>query len=88
MVLRTEFKVALNAYLSALADENRVSSLSELIHFNEQNPREVMPYFKQEQFLASEATHGLDDLKYKKALDLGIDIISSDKLVKLLSKFH
>ena len=26
--------------------------------------------------------------KYKKALDLGIDIISSDKLVKLLSKFH
>ena len=69
VVLRTEFKVALNAYLSGLSDENRVSSLSELIHFNEQNHREVMPYFQQEQFLASEATHGLDDLKYKKALE-------------------
>ena len=68
VVLRTEFKVALNAYLSGLPDQTRVRSLSELIHFNEQNRLEVMPYFQQEQLLAAEATHGLDDLKYKKAL--------------------
>lgn len=68
VVLRTEFKVALNAYLSGLPDQSRVRSLSELIHFNEQNRLEVMPYFQQEQLLAAEATQGLDDLKYKKAL--------------------
>ena len=86
VVLRTEFKVALNAYLAGLTDRSRVSSLSELIHFNEQNRLEVMPYFQQEQFLAAEATFGLDDLKYKKALEEcqrlsrrdGIDRVLSD----------
>lgn len=70
LVMRTEFKVGLNVYLSSLPSPSRVGSLKELIKFNEEHAREVMPYFQQEQLIAAEATNGLEDPDYKAALDL------------------
>ena len=69
LVMRTEFKVGLNAYLSSLPSPSRVGSLKELIGFNEEHAREVMPYFQQEHLIAAEATNGLEDLDYNAALD-------------------
>ena len=81
LVMRTEFKVGLNAYLSRQASRGTISSLKELIEFNEKNKKLIMPYFGQEQLIASEETDGLDAPIYKKALetsrrltrDMGID---------------
>ena len=67
-VMRTEFKVSLNAYLAGSTNQNGIHSLSDLINFNEQNAQNVMPYFQQEQLIAAEATNGLDDPDYVAAL--------------------
>jgi len=67
-VMRTEFKVSLNAYLAGSTNQNGIHSLSDLINFNEQNAQNVMPYFQQEQLIAAEATNGLDDPDYISAL--------------------
>ena len=67
-VMRTEFKVSLNAYLAGSTNQNGIHSLSDLINFNEQNAQNVMPYFQQEQLIAAEATNGLDDPDYIAAL--------------------
>ena len=64
----TEFKVALNAYLSKLSPDVPVRSLAKLIEFNETNADVVMPYFQQEQLVDAEMTKGLNDPIYINAL--------------------
>ena len=81
LVMRTEFKVGLNAYLARQAAPAKIGSLNELIEFNDKNRKLVMPFFGQEQLIASEETDGLDNFHYKQALetsryltrDVGID---------------
>ena len=68
IVMRTEFKVGLNAYLARQASPGEVGSLKELIEFNEKNRKLTMPFFGQEQLISSEETDGLDNPIYKKAL--------------------
>ena len=68
IVMRTEFKVGLNAYLARQASPGKIASLKELIEFNEKNRKLTMPFFGQEQLIASEETDGLDNPIYKKAL--------------------
>ncbi len=68
LVMRTEFKVGLNAWLSTLGPECPVHSLAGLIRFNLDNADRVMPWFGQEQLIAAEETGGADDPAYLKAL--------------------
>ena len=68
IVMLTEFKVGLNAYLAALGADAPVKSLAELIAFNLNNADRVMPHFGQEILLQAEETGGLDDKAYKNAL--------------------
>jgi amidase len=65
IVLMTELKVDLNAYLATTAPE-RVKSrtLEDLIEFDKANAAEEMPLFGQNQFEIAEATKGLDDPDY------------------------
>ncbi|MGN6393133.1 MAG: amidase [Gemmatimonadales bacterium] len=67
-VLLFEFKADLNAYLKGLGPAAPVRTLADVIAFNERDRDREMPYFGQELFVQAQATGGLGDPKYKKAL--------------------
>lgn len=67
-VLLYEFKADLNQYLRGLGKGVRVHSLKEVIAFNEQNARRVMPYFGQEYMVAAQSKGPLTSAKYRAAL--------------------
>jgi amidase len=64
-VLQYEFKNDLDAYLEARGSG---LTLEKLIAFNQQHPREEMPYFEQEIFLESRQRGTLNDPVYRMAL--------------------
>ena len=68
VVMRTEFKIGVNAWLSALGPESPVRSLADLIAFNIEHTERVMPWFGQELLIASEKTDGTGSETYRKAL--------------------
>ena len=65
-VLLYEFKDGLNKYLASA--NGKVKSLKELIAFDLENEKKVMPFFKQEILTESEAKGGLDSKEYLDAL--------------------
>ena len=67
MVLQFEFKADLNDYLSRLGPGAPVHSLADVIVFNERNRERVMPYFGQEEMIASQAKGPLTGEAYLKA---------------------
>jgi amidase len=67
-VLMTELKADLNAYLATTPLTVKARTLAEIIAFNTANAAREMPYFGQETFLVAEATRGIDDPDYLKAL--------------------
>lgn len=67
IVLNTEFKTDLNAYLAKTPDAVKTRDLAALIKFNEAS-QEEMVLFGQETFIESQQTKGLDDKVYKDAL--------------------
>jgi amidase len=68
LVLMTELKADLNAYLAS-TDPAKVPSrtIADLIAFNKAHATEEMPLFAQEQFIEAEKTSGLTDPAYLKA---------------------
>ena len=67
-VLLYEFKSGLNSYLSDLGPRSKVHSFEEVIKFNEDNKRRVMPYFGQERMLAAVEKGSLSSSEYREAL--------------------
>ena len=67
-VLLYEFKADLNAYLKGLGPGAPVSSLKEIIEFNERNKEKEMPYFGQELFTRAQAKGPLTSKAYRDAL--------------------
>ena len=65
-VLLYEFKDGLNRYLGSA--NGKVKSLKELIAFDLENEKKVMPFFKQEILIESEAKGGLESKEYLDAL--------------------
>lgn len=66
LVLITELKVGLNAYLATTPPAVKTRTLADLIVFNTATPREL-GLFGQQHFIAAEATKGLDNADYKAA---------------------
>ena len=66
-VLLYEFKDGLNKYLASA--NGKVKSLKELIAYDLQNEKSVMPFFKQEILIESEGKGGLDSKEYLDALE-------------------
>jgi amidase len=62
-VLQYEFKAGIDAYLAARPGIG-VTSLADLIRFNEEHAAEEMPYFRQEIFEECVAMAGLDSPEY------------------------
>ncbi len=66
-VMKTEFKIGLDAYLAGLGPDFPVHCMADLIAFNKANRAKVMPYFPQDLLEESERTGGLDDPDYLEA---------------------
>lgn len=86
VVMLTEFKHGLNAYLSALGPEARARSLADVIAFNERHAERTMPYFGQELLLMAEETGGLEDRAYRTALATSRRMTREDGIDKLLGE--
>lgn len=86
IVMLTEFKHGLNAYLSALGPEAPVRSLADVIAFNERNAARTMPYFGQELLLMAEETGGLEDRVYQTALAESRRLTREDGIDRLLAE--
>ena len=84
IVMMTEFKVGLNAYLAGLGPDAPVRSLAEVIAFNEEHADRTMPYFRQEILLAAEETGGLEDQVYQTALAVSRRLTRDNGIDKLL----
>ncbi len=65
----TNSKSDLGAYLEACGPQANVHSFDDVIRFNQQNRRRVMPYFGQERMLASQRKGKLTSKKYSHALE-------------------
>ncbi len=93
LVLQTEFKADLDAYLATTPKSVASRSLAELIAFNQAHAGRELGLFGQEVFAKAEATKGLDDPGYLKALATskrlaagGIDhMLAADRLDALVA---
>jgi amidase len=87
MVLATEFKVDLEAYLASTSPGRvKTRTLADLIAFNREHAAEEMPLFGQELFEASEKTRGLADPDYLKALATGRRLAGAEGIDRMLDK--
>ncbi|UTP38680.1 amidase [Phenylobacterium sp. LH3H17] len=70
LVLRSEFKAGINAYLASTSPAKvKTRTLADIIAFNEAHAGREMPLFGQETFKTAQAAPGLDDPTYLKARD-------------------
>ncbi len=88
LVLNTEFKVGLNAYLATTPPAVKSRTLADLIAFNQAHADRELGLFGQETFIKAEATKGLDDADYKKARALSLRLAGPDGIDALLAKDH
>lgn len=68
IVLMTELKADLTAWLATTAAAVTTRSLADLIAFDDTQAAQEMPYFAQESFVVAQAFPGLDDAAYLEAL--------------------
>ena len=72
LVLLTELKVGMNAYLATTPNTVKTRTLADVIAFNKANAATEMGLFGQELFEQAEKTKGLDDPAYKRARALSL----------------
>lgn len=85
LVLKAEFKDALNAYLADAAPEVTVRSLADVIAFNEAEDRELA-LFGQDILVDSEATDGMAGEDYRAALERARQATRTNGMDRLLSE--
>jgi amidase len=85
VVLFTEFKADLNAYLATTPPAVTARTLEQLIEFNRKQPQELS-LFGQEIFIKSQATTGLDSEAYKKAVVDGPRLAGAEGISRVLSE--
>jgi len=84
VVLYTELKVDLNAYLASTDPSKvRTRTLEDVIAFNKATPKEL-EWFGQESFEKAQATKGYDDPEYIKALADGKRLAGPEGIDKIL----
>jgi amidase len=83
VVLFTEFKVDLNAYLATAPAAVTTRTLEQLIEFNRQQPQELS-LFGQDIFIKSQATTGLESEDYKKAVADGQRLAGAEGIARVL----
>jgi amidase len=87
LVLETEMKADMAAYLAAAAPAVRAKTLADLIAFNRATPAETR-LFGQDLFEASQATKGLEDPAYRAARAESVAITGPNGIDALLAAQH
>jgi amidase len=88
LVLQTELKADLNAYLNTTPDVVRARSLEALISFNEAHTTRELSLFGQEMFIKAQDTKGLSDPAYLTALANAKRLAGAEGIDKLLADNH
>jgi amidase len=88
LVLATEFKADLNAYLATTPAAVKSRTLADLIAFNKAHQPRELGMFGQELFEKSQATAGLDDPAYVQALATSKRLAGPEGIDKLLADYH
>jgi amidase len=88
LVLHTELKVDLNAYLATTPAAVKTRTLAELIAFNTAHAEREMALFGQEAFVKAEATKGLEDPAYRTARATSLRIAGRDGIDAMLAANH
>lgn len=86
VVMETEFKAGLNAYLASRPAGETIADIDALIAFNEANGARVLPHFGQEIVLASAARGDLDDADYVAARELSLSLAGRDGIDAALGR--
>jgi amidase len=87
-VLSCEFKADINAYLATTPHSVTSRTLADLIAFNHTRAARELGLFGQELFEKSQATLGLDDPSYKKALAVSKMLAGPEGIDMMLAKYH
>ena len=87
LVLTTELKADLNAYLATTPATVKSRTLADLIAFNRADPREL-GLFGQDYFEKAEGARGLDDPAYLKARALSQKAMGPDGIDALIARDH
>jgi amidase len=85
LILRTELKATLNAYLASTPPSVKTRTLSDLIAFNRAHAGEEMGLFGQEGFERAQAAKGLNDPEYQKAKAEAQRLAGPEGIGKLLA---
>jgi amidase len=88
VVLHTELKVDLNAYLATTPATVTTRTLADVIAFNASHADRELALFGQETFQKAEATRGLDDTAYKEARATSLRIAGRDGIDAMLAANH
>ena len=88
LVLNTELKVDLNAYLATTPPAVKTRTLADVIAFNEAHADRELALFGQETFVKAEATKGLDDPAYQEARATSLRIAGRDGIDAMLAANH
>ena len=83
-VLLYEFKEGVNKYLAGAGAT--VRNLADVIAFNNAHAAEAMPFFQQETLIRAEATDGLNNAKYKAAVQK--TVTESRKIIEATLREH
>jgi amidase len=86
IVLSTELKADLNAYLAGSPPAVKSRTLAQLIAFDDAHAREEMKWFGQSMFLEAERTKGLEDPVYLKARAANLRRAGPDGIDRLLAE--
>ncbi|OYU14735.1 MAG: amidase [Alphaproteobacteria bacterium PA4] len=85
LVLVTELKAGLNAYLATTPPNVKVRTLADAIAFNIANGPRELGLFGQQAFTLAESTKGLDDPDYVKARALSLRLAGKDGIDAMLA---
>ena len=88
LVLNTELKVDLNAYLATTPDTVKTRTLADVIAFNTTHADRELALFGQETFVKAEATKGLEDPAYQGARATSLRIAGHDGIDAMLAADH
>ena len=86
ILMSTEFKVGLNAYLAARGQTVDVHTLEDIIAFNREHRDKVMPWFQQELSEKAQATQGLESEEYLEAVETCRTLSRDQGIDKLISE--
>ncbi|HEV8407728.1 MAG TPA: amidase, partial [Sphingomicrobium sp.] len=86
LVLKTELKADLNAYLASTPTSVKSRSLADVITFNTAHADRELALFGQDTFEQAEATKGLDDAVYKEARATSLRMAGHDGIDAMIAK--